>query len=591
MHEKSIFKRASCLAERSACSAAACADPRPTIKKEKPVFCYQCEQTDRTGARPGCASAKGNCGKDATTADLQDLLVHAVKGVAQYGALARGMGEPDREADRFVLYAMFTTLTNVNFHAARFVTLLREAAQIRDRVKGVCEAVARDTGTVLPTLSGPATWQPAAELAGMLEQAANVGIEAGADKVGADIIGLRALVVYGLKGVCAYAHHAQVLGYESDEVYAGIEAALDFLAHDPADVDALLAKALELGRLNLKVMELLDSANTGRFGAQQPTSVRVTPVAGKAILVSGHDLGDLHALLEQTAGTGIQVYTHGEMLPAHAYPTLKAFPHLAGNYGGAWQDQQSDFAHFPGPILMTSNCIIEPLPQYRQRIFTTGPVGWPGVRHLEHHDFSTLIQAARALPGFPATAPEETITVGFGRHAVLGVADKVIDAVKAGQIRHFFLIGGCDGAAPGRNYYTEFAEQAPGDTVVMTLGCNKYRFNRHAFGDIGGIPRLLDIGQCNDSYSAIRIATALVDAFECGVNDLPLSLVISWFEQKAAAVLLTLLALGLRNIRLGPTLPAFLTPGVLDVLVEQFGIQPIGEAGADLAASLSRQAA
>ncbi|KVQ95175.1 hydroxylamine reductase [Burkholderia ubonensis] len=555
------------------------------------MFCYQCEQTDRSGARPGCASAKGNCGKDATTADLQDLLVHAVKGVAQYGALARGMGEPDREADRFVLYAMFTTLTNVNFHAARFVTLLREAAQTRDRVKGVCEAVARDTGTALPTLSGPATWQPAAELAGMLEQAANVGIEAGADKVGADIIGLRALVVYGLKGVCAYAHHARVLGYESDEVYAGIEAALDFLAHDPADVDALLAKALELGRLNLKVMELLDSANTGRFGAQQSTSVRVTPVAGKAILVSGHDLGDLHALLEQTAGTGIQVYTHGEMLPAHAYPTLKAFPHLAGNYGGAWQDQQSDFAHFPGPILMTSNCIIEPLPQYRQRIFTTGPVGWPGVRHLEHHDFSTLIRAARALPGFPATAPEETITVGFGRHAVLGVADKVIDAVKAGQIRHFFLIGGCDGAAPGRDYYTEFAEQAPGDTVVMTLGCNKYRFNRHAFGDIDGIPRLLDIGQCNDSYSAIRIATALADAFECGVNDLPLSLVISWFEQKAAAVLLTLLALGLRNIRLGPTLPAFLTPGVLDVLVEQFGIQPIGEAGADLAASLSRQAA
>ncbi|KWB41442.1 hydroxylamine reductase [Burkholderia ubonensis] len=555
------------------------------------MFCYQCEQTDRSGARPGCASAKGNCGKDATTADLQDLLVHAVKGIAQYGALARGMGEPDRKADRFVLYAMFTTLTNVNFHAARFVTLLREAAQTRDRVKGVCEAVARDTGTALPTLSGPATWQPAAELAGMLEQAANVGIEAGADKVGADIIGLRALVVYGLKGVCAYAHHAQVLGYESDEVYAGIEAALDFLARDPADVDALLAKALELGRLNLKVMELLDGANTGRFGAQQPTSVRVTPVAGKAILVSGHDLGDLHALLEQTAGTGIQVYTHGEMLPAHAYPTLKAFPHLAGNYGGAWQDQQSDFAHFPGPILITSNCIIEPLPQYRQRIFTTGPVGWPGVRHLEHHDFSTLIQAARALPGFPATAPEETITVGFGRHAVLGVADKVIDAVKAGQIRYFFLIGGCDGAAPGRNYYTEFAEQAPGDTVVMTLGCNKYRFNRHAFGDIDGIPRLLDIGQCNDSYSVIRIAAALADAFECGVNDLPLSLVISWFEQKASAVLLTLLALGLRNIRLGPTLPAFITPGVLDVLVEQFGIQPIGEAGADLAASLSRQAA
>ncbi|VWC53372.1 hydroxylamine reductase [Burkholderia aenigmatica] len=555
------------------------------------MFCYQCEQTDRTGMRPGCASAKGNCGKDATTADLQDLLVHAVKGIAQYGAIARAMGTPDRDADRFVLYAMFTTLTNVNFHAARFVALLREAAQMRDRVKAVCEASARAAGTVVPAQHGPAMWQPADDLAGLLEQAASVGVDNGLDKVGADIVGLRALVLYGLKGVCAYAHHARVLGYERDDIYEGIEAALAFLARDPDDVNALLAQALDLGRLNLTVMELLDSANTGRFGAQQPTAVRVSPVAGKAILVSGHDLGDLHALLEQTAGTGIHVYTHGEMLPAHAYPVLKAFPHLVGNYGGAWQDQQSDFAHFPGPILMTSNCIIEPMPQYRQRIFTTGPVGWPGVRHLEHHDFSTLIRAAQALPGFPATAPEETITVGFGRHAVLGVADKVIDAVKAGQIRHFFLIGGCDGAAPGRNYYTEFAEQAPDDTVVMTLGCNKYRFNRHAFGDIGGIPRLLDVGQCNDSYSAIRIATALADAFECGVNDLPLSLVISWFEQKAAAVLLTLLALGLRNIRLGPTLPAFVTPGVLAVLVEQFGIQPIGDAGTDLAASLARQAA
>ncbi|UEP37585.1 hydroxylamine reductase [Burkholderia ambifaria] len=555
------------------------------------MFCYQCEQTDRTGARPGCASAKGNCGKDSTTADLQDLLVHAVKGIAQYGAIARTMGVPDRDAERFVLYAMFTTLTNVNFHAARFVALLREAAQTRDRVKAACEAHARAAGTALPVLHGPAEWQLADDLAGLLKQAASVGIDAGLDTVGADIVGLRALVLYGLKGVCAYAHHAQVLGYERDDIYEGVDAALAFLAGNPADVDALLAHALDLGRLNLTVMELLDNANTGRFGAQQPSAVRVSPVAGKAILVSGHDLGDLHALLEQTAGTGIQVYTHGEMLPAHAYPSLKAFPHLAGNYGGAWQDQQSDFARFPGPILMTSNCIIEPLPQYRQRIFTTGPVGWPGVRHLEHHDFPTLIRAAQALPGFQATAPEETITVGFGRHAVLGVADKVIDAVKAGQIRHFFLIGGCDGAAPGRNYYTEFAEQAPDDTVVMTLGCNKYRFNRHAFGDIGGIPRLLDIGQCNDSYSAIRIATALADAFECGVNDLPLSLVISWFEQKAAAVLLTLLALGIRNIRLGPTLPAFVTPGVLAVLVDQFGIQPIGDAGADLAAALARRAA
>jgi hydroxylamine reductase len=555
------------------------------------VFCYQCEQTDRAHGQPGCASAKGNCGKDATTAGLQDLLVHAVKGIAQYAALARAMEAPAADADRFILYAMFTTLTNVNFQASRFTAMLAEAAQIRDRVKAACEALAQERGAALQAPSGPAQWQPAASPAGLIEQAAQVGVDAGLDVVGADIVGLRALVLYGLKGVCAYAHHACVLGYESDEVFAGVESALEFLAREPADANALLAQALELGRLNLKVMELLDAANTGRFGEQQPTAVRVTPVAGKAILISGHDLGDLHALLEATQGTGIQVYTHGELLPAHAYPQLKAYPHLAGNYGGAWQDQQSDFANFPGPILMTSNCIIEPLPQYRQRIFTTGPVGWPGVRHLEHREFAMLIQAAQALPGFRETAPEETITIGFGRHAVLGVADKVIDAVKAGQIRHFFLVGGCDGAAPGRNYYTEFAQAAPDDTVVMTLGCNKYRFNRHAFGDIGGIPRLLDIGQCNDTYSAIRIATALADAFGCGVNDLPLSLVVSWFEQKAAAVLLTLLALGIRNIRLGPTLPAFLTPGVLAVLVEQFGVQPIGDARADLAASLERHAA
>lgn len=555
------------------------------------MFCYQCEQTDRTNGQPGCASAKGNCGKDATTADLQDLLVHALKGIGQYGALVRALGEPDREADRFILFGLFTTLTNVNFNAGRFAAMLREAAITRDRVKARCEELTQARGMSIEQLSGPASWQPAGSLPELLAQASTVGIQEGLEQVGEDVIGLRALVLYGLKGVAAYAHHARVLDYESEEVYAGVEGTLEFLARNPTDVDALLAQALELGRLNLKVMELLDAANTGRFGTPQPTPVRVTPVAGKAILVSGHDLGDLHALLEATKGTGIQVYTHGEMLPAHGYPTLNAYDHLAGNYGGAWQDQQSDFTNFPGPILMTSNCIIEPLPMYRQRIFTTGPVGWPGVRHLADHDFTTLIQAARALPGFRETAPVETITVGFGHDAVLGVADKVIDAVKAGKIQHFFLIGGCDGAAPGRNYYTEFAQEAPDNTVVMTLGCNKYRFNRHAFGDIDGIPRLLDIGQCNDSYSAIKIATALAGAFGCGVNDLPLSLVISWFEQKAAAVLLTLLALGIRNIRLGPTLPAFLTPNALGILVQQFGIQPIGDARTDLAAALAPRAA
>ncbi|BBL72716.1 hydroxylamine reductase [Methylogaea oryzae] len=555
------------------------------------MFCYQCEQTQRSANGDGCSSAKGNCGKDAVTSDLQDLLVHAAKGIAQYAARARALGAPDNEAGGFVLYALFTTLTNVNFNATRFVTLLQQAAQVRDRVKARYEEAARAQGLTPETLTGAADWQPAADMDGLLMQATEVGIKAGLEQVGEDIVGLRSLILYGLKGVCAYAHHAHVLGGESDAVYAGVESALDFLATNPADMNALLERAMALGQLNLQVMEMLDGANTGTFGAPEPSAVRVTPVKGKAILVSGHDLKDLVNLLEQTKDTGINIYTHGEMLPAHGYPKLKAYPHLAGNYGGAWQDQQTEFADFPGAILMTSNCIIEPRPQYRQRIFTAGPVGWPGVRHIADGNFAPVIEAAKALPGFKEDVAEKTITVGFGHDAVLGVADKVIDAVKAGAIRHFFLIGGCDGAAPGRNYYTEFAEKAPQDSVILTLGCNKYRFNQHDFGDIGGIPRLLDIGQCNDSYSAIKIATALAGAFECGVNDLPLSLIVSWFEQKAAAVLLTLLSLGIRNIRLGPTLPAFLTPALVQALVDQFGLQPITDAQSDIDAALMRQAA
>lgn len=555
------------------------------------MFCYQCEQTDRTNVDSGCATAKGMCGKDATTSDLQDVLIHAVKGIAQYTKRARALNVPDNAADEFVLYAMFTTLTNVNFNATRFVALIQEAAQIRDRVKASYLAAAQAAGITAEELGGAAAWQPAADMDGMLKQAADVSINADLDKVGADIIGLRSLVLYGLKGVCAYAHHAYVLGGESASIYAGIEEALDFLSTDPTDVDALLNQAMALGTINLEVMALLDKVNNGTFGAQQPTQVRTTPIKGKAILVSGHDLGDLAALLEQTKDTDINIYTHGEMLPAHAYPKLKAYPHLAGNYGGAWQDQQKEFAEFPGAILMTSNCIIEPQAQYRQRIFTAGPVGWPGVRHVSDKNFAPLIQAAQALPGFKEDGAEKFVTVGFGHEAVLGVADKVIDAVKTGAIKHFFLVGGCDGAASGRNYYTEFAEQAPQDTVVMTLGCAKYRFNQHEFGDIGGIPRLLDLGQCNDSYSAIKIATALAGAFECGVNELPLSLVVSWFEQKAAAVLLTLLSLGIRNIRLGPTLPAFLTPNLVQVLVDKFGLLPITTAEADIEASLNRKAA
>lgn len=554
------------------------------------MFCYQCEQTNRSEAGAGCSSAKGACGKDATTSDLQDLLLHALKGVGQYAARLRALGAPDKEATDFVPHAVFTTLTNVNFSAARFVQMIQEAAALRDRLKTRYEEAAQKAGQTAEKLAGPAAFQPAADMDGMLKQAAAVGVLAGQDSAGEDAIGLRNLILYGLKGVCAYVYHAQAMGYESDEVFAGVEHALDFLATDPTDIGTLLNEALALGTVNFSTMQLLDAANTGSFGTPEPTSVRVTPIAGKAILVSGHEFKDLLNILELTKDSGIKVYTHGEMLPGLAYPKLKAYPHLAGNYGGAWQDQQKDFAAFPGPIVMTSNCLIEPAPSYRQRIFTLGPVGWPGVRHLDGKDYSAVVQAAKALPGFKEDAPEQRITIGFARDTVLGVADKVIEGVKSGAIRHFFLIGGCDGALPGRNYYTDFAEQTPADTVMLTLGCGKYRFNKGEYGDIGGIPRLLDLGQCSDAYSAIVIASELAKAFNCSVNELPLTLVISWFEQKAIAVFLTLLSLGIKNIRLGPTIAAFLTPNLVNVLVEQFGIQPINTPEADIAASLKKAA-
>ena len=551
------------------------------------MFCYQCEQTAHTDAGAGCATAKGVCGKDEATADLQDLLIHLLKGIGQYSTRLHAAGTPDAAADHFILFGLFTTLTNVNFNRARFVELIAEAARVRDRVRAAWEAA---NPSAAP-LGGPAAFTPAADLAGLLKQAGPASVRTGIELVGEDVVGLRSLVLYGLKGVAAYAHHADVLGQTSPEVGAGIAHALDLLASDPTDVPVLLNEALALGHLNFKVMGLLDAANTGTYGTPQPTNVKVTPVAGKAILVSGHDLKDLHAILEAVKGTDINVYTHGELLPAHSYPKLKAYPNLAGNYGTAWQNQQLEFAAFPGPIVMTSNCLIEPQPAYRNRIFTAGPVGWPGVRHITNDDYSQVVQAARALPGFPETAPEKTILIGFGKDAVLGVAGKVIEAVKSGAVKHFFLIGGCDGAAPGRNYYTDFAEKAPQDTILLTLGCGKFRFNMEDHGTVAGLPRLLDVGQCNDSYSAIQIALALSNAFQCGVNELPLSLIISWFEQKAAAVLLTLLALGVRNVRLGPTLPAFLTPALVGVLVEKFGVLPITTAEADIAASLNRAAA
>lgn len=558
------------------------------------MFCYQCEQTDRTDSsnRPdllalGCASTKGNCGKDATTAALQDVLVHVNMGIGQYAQAARRLGAADPRFAAHASFDLFTTLTNVNFNPTRFMALIAAAVDMRDQAKVVYEAAARAAGVEPEALGGPAQFVPASTISEVIGQAPAVGVDADLVILGPDVVGLRNLNLYGLKGVCAYAHHAHALGYRTEETDAGIESALAFLAGAPTDPQALLTHALELGSVNLKVMEMLDGANTGSFGSPVPTPVRITPIVGKAILVSGHDLHDLQKILAATEGTGINVYTHGEMLPAHGYPKLQAYSHLAGNYGGAWQDQQRDFTAFPGPIVMTSNCLIEPRPAYRNRIFTTGPVGWPGIRHLDTADLSPVIKAAQSMPGFTTEVPSETITTGFARDAVLSVADTVIEAVKDGAIKHFLLIGGCDGAAPGRNYYTQVAEHAPDNTVLLTLGCNKYRFNTHEFGDIAGIPRLLDLGQCNDSYSAVQIALALANAFDCGVNDLPLSLFVSWFEQKAAAVLLTLLSLGIRNIRLGPTLPAFLTPAVVDILVEQFALKPVGDPAQDLADAMA----
>jgi len=539
------------------------------------MYCYQCEQTAKgTGCTVG-----GVCGKDATTAALQDVLVHITKGISMWAHRARQQGAADTEIDVFVIKALFTTVTNVSFDPDRLAKDIRDAVAMRDRARKLYTDAA---GTDAETLSGPAEWKPAADVAGLLAQADELTIDKRTARFGEDIVSLQEIITYGLKGAAAYADHAHILGHDDADIYATFHEALDVLTKDGAGAEELTGWALKTGELNLRVMELLDTANTSAYGHPEPTQVRVTPVKGKAILVSGHDLKDLAMLLEQTAGKDINVYTHGEMLPAHGYPELKKHAHLVGNYGGAWQDQAKEFDEFPGAILMTTNCIQKPRETYKARIFTTGLVAWPGVTHVSG-DFSPVIEAALAAPGFAEDAPEKTITVGFGHNAVLGVAGAVVDAVKAGQIKHFFLVGGCDGAKSGRNYYTEFVEQVPDDCVVLTLACGKYRFNKMELGDIGGIPRLLDIGQCNDAYSAVKIAVALAEAFKCGVNDLPLSMVLSWYEQKAVAILLTLLHLGIKGIKLGPTLPAFISPNVLNILVENFEIAPITTAGEDLA--------
>ena len=546
------------------------------------MFCYQCEQTSQGNA---CTSI-GVCGKSPEVAALQDVLTEATKGISMYAHRARKLGSTDPEIDVFVTEALFATVTNVDFDPERFELLIARAYAMKLQAVALHENACKTAGVEPESLEGPAQWAPAESRGRLVAQGLDVGIQKMLEEDGPDIRGLKELVLYGVKGTAAYADHALVHGVTSETAFAFFHEALSEISRTDIGLDDLLALALRCGEVNLEVMGMLDEAHTKTYGHPEPTEVRVEPRAGKAILISGHELSDLLELLKQTEGKGINIYTHGEMLPAHGYPELKKFPHLAGNYGGAWQDQQKEFDAFPGAILMSTNCIQKPRESYMDRIFTAGLVGWPGVKHVEKQDFSAVIEAALAAPGFSEDGSDKTIMVGFGHNAVLGVADKVVEAVKAGSIRHFFLVGGCDGAKPGRNYYTDLAEKIPEDCVVLTLACGKYRFNKLDFGDIGGIPRLLDIGQCNDAFSAIKIASALAEAFETDVNSLPLSLILSWYEQKAVCILLTLLHLGIKNIRIGPSLPAFLSPAAVKILVDAYGLKPIGTAEEDLAAIL-----
>jgi len=540
------------------------------------MFCNQCEQTVK-----GEACTKGGvCGKPHDVASLQDLLIHALIGLSAAATDARRKGIVDREADVFTVKALFSTLTNVNFDAARFVALIGQAVKYRDGLAGKVKAA----GGTLPGIDA-LSLKPADSLEGLVAQGEKVGLKS-YPAANADILSLKHTLLFGLKGVAAYADHAQILGQEDPAVYAFVQEGLASMADANLGLETGLGLVLKCGEVNLRTMELLDAANTGAYGHPVPTAVSLGAKKGKAILVSGHDLKDLAGLLRQTEGKGINIYTHGEMLPCHGYPELKKYGHLAGHYGTAWQNQAKEFAEFPGAILMTTNCIQRPQPAYKDNIFTTGLVGWPDVAHVPGGDFGPVIKRALELPGFTEDANGKSVMVGFARNAVMGVAGQVIEAVKGKQIRHFFLVAGCDGAKPGRNYYTQFVEQVPADCVVLTLACGKFRFFDKELGAIGGIPRLLDVGQCNDAYSAIQIAVALSKAFGVGVNELPLSMVLSWYEQKAAAILLTLLYLGIKDIRLGPSLPAFITPGVLDVLVKNFGIKPITTPEADLKAIL-----
>lgn len=545
------------------------------------MFCYQCEQTANG---KGCTRL-GVCGKTPEIAGLQDLLIFQVKGISYYGnRLLENGEEVEKDTIRFIEKVLFTTLTNVNFDAGVHVELLRQSGQIKEELRERAGDGENPPAHAVYDLPDTKTE--------MLKDAPIAGIMYD-QELDIDIRSLRQTVLYGLKGISAYGHQARELGYYSEQVDRFYLQALAALTDDSLTVEELIRLTMRTGENACEVMKVLDEANTSVYGNPVPHKVNVHRRKGPFIIVSGHDLKDLEMLLEQTKGTGVNVYTHGEMLPCHGYQGLKKYTHLVGNFGGAWQDQQKQFDNLPGCILMTTNCLMRPREGYKDRIYSTNVVGWEGVKYIGkkengEKDFSGIIKQAIELGGFMEEEEPKEILVGFGHHATLSYADQIVGAVKEGKIRHFFLIGGCDGARPGRNYYTEFAKAVPKDCMILTLACGKYRFNKLEFGEVAGLPRLLDIGQCNDVYSAIRIATALADAFDTDVNSLPLTLIVSWYEQKAVADLLALLSLGIKGIYLGPTLPAFLSPNVLQYLVDTFDLKQISNPEDDLKSCLKQ---
>lgn len=527
------------------------------------MFCFQCEQT---AGCTGCTGKAGVCGKSAPTAKLQDELTGALIGLAR----ACSNNPKTEDTDRLILEGLFTTVTNVSFNDETLTQLIERVHAEKGRIVPGCAFCTSRCGNT-DDYDMNRLWN-AQE----------------------DIRSLKSLILFGIRGMAAYAYHAMVLGYTSEEVNSFFYKALFVLAEDWG-MEELLPVVMETGKVNLACMQLLDKANTETFGNPVPTTVTMEVEKGPFIVVTGHDLYDLKLLLEQTAGKGINIYTHGEMLPAHAYPELKKYPHLKGNFGTAWQNQQKEFDNLPAPILYTTNCLMPVKASYADRVFTTEVVSYPEMVHIgDDHDFTPVIEKALELGGFAENKTftgingGSQLTTGFGHASVLAAAGQVVEAVKSGKLSHFFLVGGCDGARTGRNYYTEFVKQTPADSIVLTLACGKYRFNDLDLGTVAGLPRLMDMGQCNDAYSAIQVALALAEAFGCGVNELPLSLVLSWYEQKAVCILLSLLHLGIRNIRLGPTLPAFVSPNVLNYLVENFGIAPITTPEQDLQAILNR---